>query len=210
METGNLSVQIRTGKSSGENRRLRVDGFLPAVIYGKNIDPISVSMKKSEFKSSLSKYGRNAVYIVKLSETQEYPVIVKDIQHDPVKEDYVHVDLQNISLTDKIKVDIPVRIHGREALEADSLLIIQQLDFINVSCLPGQGPSAFEIDASKLTAGDSFTVGDLEIPEGIDIETEATHVVFSVNEARELDLEEETEDEAAEPELVGEEEKEEE
>lgn len=195
METVNLDIKIRTATSSGENRRLRIDGFLPGVVYGKDIDSTAVYIKMSDFRAAVSKHGRNAVYNVKLSESQDYPVIIKHVQFDPVRDDLVHVDLQKISLTEKIRVDIPVRIIGREAVEAERMLIIQQLDYINVSCLPGQGPQAFEIDASQLGAGDSFTVGDIPAQEGIDIETDLSQVVFSVNEAREEEVEEEVDEE---------------
>lgn len=192
-ETVIINAEKRLITNSGENRRLREKGYLPTVLYGREMEPIALSVKKTDLNNGLVKYGRNAVFNINLPGDISYPIIVKEIQNDPVTGDFLHADFHQISLTEEIKIDVAVRIIGREALEAARILLIQQSDDVSVKCLPNNVPQTIEIDASVMSIGDSFTAGDIELPEGVVLETDPEQVIISLHEAKEHVLEEDEE-----------------
>jgi large subunit ribosomal protein L25 len=197
-----LNVTIRDAIGGGRVKRLRHEGYIPAIIYGKGIDAISTKIKTSELRTAINKYGRNTVFQVSLPEQDSFYVVIKEAQHDVITEEIIHVDLQSISLTEKRRAQVPVRIVGRETVEVGHLILIQQLDEIEVECLPQETPQFVEIDVSELSLGDSITAGQIELPENVTLETDADQLIVTVTEVREVaEEDEETEDEETEDEI---------
>jgi large subunit ribosomal protein L25 len=184
-ETAIINAEIREKVSSRENRRLRSRGYVPAVLYGKDMDPISITVKKSELRGSLIKYGRSAVYNLNLPGQESHSVVVKEIQGEPLTEDFVHADFQRVSLTEQIKIEVPIKIIGREAAEAQRLFVIQQIDTVTVRCLPTEVPKSIDIDVEKLSAGESVTLNDINLPESIELDGDPEQVVVTLTEAKE-------------------------
>lgn len=184
-DTGIINAELRERVSSRANRRLRSRGYIPAVLYGKDIDPMPITVKKSELRSNLNKYGRSAVYNLNLPGQESHSIVVKEIQEEPLTEDFVHADLQRVSLTEKIKIEVPIKIIGREAAEAQRLLVIQQIDTVTVRCLPTEVPKSIDIDVEKLSAGETVTLNDINLPESIELDGDPEQVVVTMAEARE-------------------------
>ena len=203
-ETGIINVEKRVNTSSGENKRLRHNGYIPAILYGKGIEPVPITVKKTELRGKLMKYGRNAVFNLNIPSEDSYSVVVKDIQSDPMIEDYIHVDFQQISLTEEIKANVYIKIIGREVIEAARLNAIQQIDSISVKCLPQSVPQSIEIDISKMTLGESITVGDIKLPEGVTLESDPEQLLITLHEIKEYisedDSVKDSEEESAEAE----------
>ncbi|HHV97509.1 MAG TPA: 50S ribosomal protein L25 [Clostridiaceae bacterium] len=197
-ETGTINAEIRERISRGINRRLRRDGFIPAVVYGKGIDPIPITVKRTELKGILTRFGRSAIYNLNITGQEPWTVIVKEIQNHPVTEEITHADFQRISLTEKIKIEVPIKIIGRELVESKRLLVIQQLDDLTVRCLPTEVPKSIDVDVTAMEDGDVVTVADLKIPEGVEVEDDPEQIVISIIEAKEHAVEEEGTEESAE------------
>ena len=192
-ETGVINVEKRVKTGSCANKRLRHSGYVPAILYGKRIESIPVTVKKTELRSKLIKYGRNAIFNLNIPNESSYSVLIKDIQNDPVIEDYMHVDFQQISLDEEIKTEVFIKIIGREVVEAAKLHVIQQLDSISVKCLPQDIPESIEIDISKMGIGDNVAVKDIVLSDNVTVENEPEQVIITVNEVKQY-VEEESED----------------
>jgi large subunit ribosomal protein L25 len=193
-----LNVADRDEIGGGRVKRLRLEGFVPTVIYGKKVESVSAKIKSSDLRAAISKYGRNAVFQATLSELDSLFVVIKDIQYNALTEEIMHIDLQSISLTEKRRVGVPIRIIGREALEIGHLVIIQQVDEIQVECLPQETPQLFEIDVSELVLGDNIVAEQIELPENVNLVTEEDQLILSVTEVREIVEDEEVEEEETE------------
>lgn len=180
-ETAIIKVEKRVEANSRASKRLRETGYLPGSVYGKGVEAFSIKIKEEEFRKQLSTYGRNYVFNLDLGGEQIQGVMVKDIQHFPLKNRILNVDFQKVSLVDKTKVDLNIKIIGNEVLESKRLLIIRQMDTIPVKGLPQDIPDNIEIDVSELKEGEKICIGDINFPKGIATEIEESQIVLSVN-----------------------------
>jgi large subunit ribosomal protein L25 len=190
-DTGTINVEAREKISSGANRRLRDRGYIPAVIYGKEMEPIPITVKRTELRGNLNKYGRSAIYNLNMPGQDPYMVIIKEIQNHPLTEEIMHADFQRISLTEKVKIEVPIKIIGREAVESNRLLVIQQIDDLTVRCLPEEVPKSIDVDVTKMEAGEVLTIGNIQLPEGVEVEADPEQIVVTLTEAKEHSVEEE-------------------
>ncbi|NLZ81464.1 MAG: 50S ribosomal protein L25 [Clostridiales bacterium] len=182
-EIGTLKVEERVAANTGANKRMRREGYVPGNIFGKGTESKSVSVRKDEFRRALNKFGRNAVF--KLSDdNNDYTVMVKEIQLTPLVNEFQHIDFQLVSLSEETKSEVPVRVSGKEAVEAKRLIVMLQTDIVNVKGLPQEIPDSIEVDVSKLGIGDVITIKELVLPKGITAEDDPDHVVLSINESR--------------------------
>ncbi len=193
-----IKVEKREHASTGGNERLRKSGFLPANICGKEIGSIAVTVGKDDLRKKMSKFGRNAVFNIEVAGDKTYTVMTNEIQSHAVK-GITHVDFQQISLTEEVKTDVLIKIIGKEAIEAQRLVLIHHADTISVKGLPQDIPDAIEVNVSELKLGDNITFADVVLPKGIVCESDPTHLVASLIESKLQETEEvdETEGETA-------------
>ncbi|NLP33584.1 MAG: 50S ribosomal protein L25 [Clostridiales bacterium] len=199
-ETVKLNIDIRTDLSKAEKKRLRNNGYLIGNISRKGMESVAISVRKEEFRRALKKNGRNAVLTLVSDDKTSFNVMVKDVLVTPPAYDLMHVDFQQVSLTEAVKADVAIRYVGVEFLEAQRLIVNRIMDTISVMGLPHEIPDDIEIDVAKLNAGDTFTIGDVKLPEGITSDIEADQILFTINEAKVV--EEEGEEEGEEEEEV--------
>ncbi|HOJ09261.1 MAG TPA: 50S ribosomal protein L25 [Clostridiales bacterium] len=190
-EIATINIESRENTGGGSSRRLRNNGYIPAVLYGKGMQPLPVKVKKSELRGTLLKYGKNAVFSIKLPGKDDTSAIIKEIQNDFATGEIMHADFHQISLTEEIKVEVPVKILGREIVEAARMVVLQQMDEISVKCLPQNAPQHIEIDVSKMSPGESIAAGDVKLLEGVALESQPDQIVVTLNEVKENKAEEE-------------------
>ena len=209
MERVVLNAQIREKTGTSIAKKLRAQGLVPAVIYSRGHTPVHVTTDRREFIKLLHKEGENAIIDLTLKKDdkdQKKTVIIKEIQYDTVKEGIFHVDFQQIKLTEKIRVDVPVISKG----DADAPgvkeggLLEHILREIEIECLPTDIPKEITIDVSGLNVGESVQVKDLQVKPGVTVITDPEQIVVMVKFEAEEKIEEEKPEEeaAAEPEVI--------
>ena len=171
-----------TGRTTGSRstRRLRGEGLVPAVLYGLDQDPVSVSVIWPELRQALTtEAGVNVVLQLEV-EGERHMSIVKDIQRHPVRRDVVHVDFLRIDPNKKVTVGVTIVMIG-EALEVTqgNGMVDQNLFSLTVDASPTAIPNELEVDISALTIGDSIRVADIALPAGVttDVDPEETVAV---------------------------------
>ncbi|MBR4717941.1 MAG: 50S ribosomal protein L25 [Lentisphaeria bacterium] len=201
-----LNVQARTAGTTNDARRLRKTGLIPAIVYGKGIEPKCISVNATEWQL----LSRNELNILSLVEDgKETLVLLKEVQHDPIKNRTRHLDFQAIRMDQKIKAHVAVRAgHTVPAGAAAGGLLEQNLHEIEVESLPQDLPEEIIVDVSGMNLGDIIHVGDIVMPEGVTAVTHADLVVFTeVDESAAAEEEEAAPaegEEAAEPEVIAE------
>ena len=202
-----LNVQARTAGGTGDARRLRKTGLIPAIVYGKGIEPKCISVNATEWQL----LSRNELNILSLVEDgKETLVLLKEVQHDPIRNRTRHLDFQAIRMDQKIKAHVAVRPgHALPAGASAGGLLEQNLHEIEVESLPQDLPEEIIVDVSGMNLGDIIHVGDIARPEGVTAVTHAELVVFTeVDENAAAAAEEEAApaegEEAAEPEVIAE------
>ena len=171
---------MQLDKRSEKGRVLRKSGLLPGVIYGKDMQPESVSVPEKAFKKALKEFGKNMVFDVNL-DGKKHKVYFKDYQVNPIKHAEVwSFDLQKVSANDTMTTDIPVTILGREKFEGKAMLVQQILNSIHCEYPVGEGISNFDLDVSALEQGDALYVKDIDVPKNFKVLSDLEAMVVNV------------------------------
>lgn len=170
-----LLLNAETGRDEGTraSRRLRRDGRVPAVVYGLDADPVTVSVAWPDLRAALTTdAGLNAVLTLKIDGAEQLS-IVRDIQRHPVRRDVIHVDFLRVTADQQIEAEVPVVLIG-EALEVTRAngMVDQSIYSLTVSARPADVPDEIVVDITNMTLGDSIRVADLDLPAGVTSEVD--------------------------------------
>jgi large subunit ribosomal protein L25 len=179
-----IAIEKREKAAGNKGKKLRTMGYVPGAINRKGLESVSVKIKNDELMKNVLKYGKNYLFTLDLEGQESYDVLIKEMQHSPIKRELLNVVFQQVSVTEKIKFNLNLKIVGKEALEFRKLHVVQQMEKILVSGLPQDIPDFIEIDVKDLNLDDRICVGDLKFPEGIETEFEADKIVLVINESR--------------------------
>ena len=208
-----LNAKVRDKIGKGASGRLRCQGRIPATVYGRKENPLTLEVVEKEFeKVARMAMGQNVIINLNLgSDGGEILALVKDVQHHPATDRLLHIDFYRISLHDEITVSVPVVVTGESVGVKEGGILEHILWEVEMECLPARIPERMEVDITSLKIGDTIHVRDLRIEEGINILTEGEKTVISVVPPTVIKEEvvEEIKEEVAEPERIGEKEKEE-
>jgi large subunit ribosomal protein L25 len=201
-----LKGERRTGVGKGVARKLRQTGSIPAVYYGRGEDPIVLTVGLKDLQDVIERAdGSNVIVDLKVDGdgAGDRKALIREIQRDPVGGNILHLDLQHISLTERIVVEVPIVLVGTAVGVKDGGGILEHLlREVEVECLPTDIPSKLEVDVSALNIGDSLHVSDLKA-ERVEILTEAERAIATVVPPTVLEEAKPAEEgAAAEPELV--------
>ncbi len=197
-----LTALPRKERGKNSNRRLRATGQIPAIVYGRAIDPIAVAVDPREVFAILhSESGRNTIFKLKINDEQ-MDVLIRELQVDPVRGQLLHADFQTILMDEARAFSVPVEPVGEaEGVKGGGILDIV-VRAIEVECLPRDVPDHIRVDISELEVGEAIRVRDLEITEeAIQVLSDQDLVLLTVVPPKvevEPELEEEVEEEAAE------------
>ena len=175
-----IVLTAATGRTVGTrpSRRLRATGDIPAVVYGLDQEPVTVTVEWPELRRAITtEAGLNAVIQLEI-DGDRHLSIVKDIQRHPVRRDVLHVDFIRIDPDREVVVDVPIVFVGdAEEVTNNDGMVDQNLFALTISSTPGNIPTEIEIDISALTIGDSLRVGDLVLPQGVSTEVDPDDAV---------------------------------
>jgi large subunit ribosomal protein L25 len=164
-------------------RKLRADGGLPGVVYGRRDTAVPVLLDAHDFGKVFARAGRSHLIDLDVhGDGGAYKVIVKEVQRHPRRLGPQHVDFYRVDMTEKIRVEIPVVIHGEAPAVEQGLGDLQvSVHDVEVECLTGDIPERLVADVSGLTEVDAAVrVGDLELPAGVELVTNPEEVVVKV------------------------------
>lgn len=182
-----LKIEKRNEVGGGRAGRLRDRGLIPAVVYGRDMASTAASVSKKDLSVFLKNNGRNSVFNTEFAQEHDMPILIKDIQYDPVNKDITHLDFQRVNSNEKIHIEVPVRITGRETIEKNGNVVSHQMNSVTVECLPGDIPHYADADISGLKPGHSFTAGDFILPLGVTLLSKPADIVLTVN-GRDTDI----------------------
>ncbi|HEY3275893.1 MAG TPA: 50S ribosomal protein L25 [Syntrophorhabdaceae bacterium] len=177
MEQMVIKAEIRDNKGKSVARKLRKEGRIPAILYGRDVEPIVLTVSAREWSVLGRHVKRNAILdmeILAQGESQHRPVMIKEVQKETVNDRVLHIDFLQVSMTRMIEVEIPIRLQGEAIGVTKEGIVEQHLRSIRVECLPTQIPEALDIDISSLDIGDSVHVSQVSLPgvkllEGADV-----------------------------------------
>ena len=216
MEKVILNAEIRAEKGKSAVKKLRDINIIPAVVYRGGKEAVNIKVGSRDlFKILHTAAGANALITLKVKgdkKKTDRTCLIKEIQRNPVKENIVHVDFNEISLTDKIKAKVPVHPHGiAEGVSKEEGVLETVIWEVEVECLPTEIPRKIDAEVSQMKIGDSIFIKDLVLPSGVKVLNDPELTVFTVKPPAKEEVVEEIPGEGAdEPEVISKGKKEEE
>ena len=195
-----LVLNANKREATGKNKvnKIRQEELIPGVIYAKGEDNLNVQFTTREFDKILRQAGTSTIITLDIDGDKK-DVLIKDYQTHPYKNQYLHVDFQAINQNETIRVNVPVILLGRDDLDISDSVLVQNMDNIDVECLPKYIPQTAEVDITDFQIGDNRIVADLDISknENIIVLAEEDEVVCSLQEVTEEVIPEDEEADAA-------------
>lgn len=154
--------------SGKQVKNMRLEGVLPAVVYGPKFESTSVTLDYSEFAKLYKKVGQSRLFEVEV-EGKNNKAIVKEIQIDPVKRKFKHVSIYAVAMDKMIEAEVPVILEGLAPAVKNNLGFLEvPMNNIPVKCLPGDLPSEIRVNVDALAnVGDGVSLEDLKLGEGV-------------------------------------------
>ncbi|MBA3388750.1 MAG: 50S ribosomal protein L25 [Rubrobacteraceae bacterium] len=182
-ENVDLQAKEREGRGKNDARRLRASGFVPAVLYGEGNEAggstaLAVPDKKVDY--TLTHLGDNALYNISLGSGTSTARVV-DVHRNPVSGRLIHIDFIPVNMTERIEITVPLTVEGEApGVEQDGGVLQQVAYELQVESLPGEIPQEIVVNVSNLQMGDNLTLGDLTLPDGVSLISEAEEVAVTV------------------------------
>ena len=185
MDFVDLHASLREERGKESNKKLKREGFTPTVVYKKGKDTVSLKINARELLKALhTEAGENVIiklHIDAAKKGKERTVVVKEVQRHAIKDYLLHVDFQEISLTETLKVKVPIAGKGEAVgVKQDDGVLQHVMWEVEVECLPTNIPERIEVDVANIKIGESLHVKDIQVPEGVKILDNPEDVVFSV------------------------------
>jgi large subunit ribosomal protein L25 len=194
----NLTASSREKTGKGNNRRLRAEGDMPAVIYGGEGEALSLSLSSHALTRALrGENRRNTLIGLEIDGADAQPVLLRELQADPVTRDLVHADFIRVDLKTAVTIKVPVEMTGKAkgALLGGRMRMVRRV--VDISCLPENIPASFAVEISDMDGGDSIRYSACPSADGITKVFRNDYVVVQCVKGREA--RQEDADETAEP-----------
>jgi large subunit ribosomal protein L25 len=177
-----VTLVAESGREIGTSstRRLRTQGKIPGVVYGHGAEPIAVSVGAREFQIAMSgEAGLNTLLSLEVGK-DNFLTLARDIQHHPFKNVVTHIDFLIVRRDEVISAEVTINLVG-EAIEVQhgDGIVDQQLFTLHIKAKPADIPPAVDIDISGLTIGAALHVSDIDIPRGVELETDVEATVVA-------------------------------
>ncbi len=174
-------------------KNLRQMGFLPAHVFGHQIESLPISVEGKLFNKIYTQVGETGLVDLVIDGAKPRPVLIHALQIDPVSDLPLHVDFYQVNLAEKVNVNIPLEFIGESpAVEQKIGLLLTPISEIEVEALPENLPEKIEVDVSGLiNIGDTILIKDLKVPSQVTVLSDSEQVVASIDELIAREVEEE-------------------
>ena len=178
-------------------RFLRRQGITPANLYGHNVTSAALQIDTVDIKHTLAKAGKSSLVALKVDDAKKPKmVVIREIQREPLTGDLLHVDLYQVEMAQKIKLEVPLLFTGEASAVKDrGGILVQNMNSIEVECLPANMPHNIVVDLTVLEEIDQAVhVKDLAVIEGVTILTEPEQSIVQIARSKvEVEIAEEVE-----------------
>jgi len=177
-----VKTEMRQDVGTNASRRLRAQGFVPAVLYGESMESTPLVLSKKDIIQIMRlETGENTIFKVAVG-SEAYDAMIKDLQVDPATDELQHVDLIRISMDKPIRVAVPVVHRGEPVgVKTEGGFVDFVTREIEIECLPRDIPESLEIDISELHINQSFKVQGMAIPAGVKVFTDPNTVLVLIS-----------------------------
>ena len=170
--THEIKVQRREDEGKGASRRLRHAGQVPAIVYGGELNPVSIQLNHNEvWLASQNDWFYSSILDLSLNGDIQ-KVLLRDMQRHPFKQQIMHLDFQRVNENEALHVSVPLHFLNEDkspAGKSAEVVVTHELKEVNITCLPKDLPESIEVDLAALSVGDIIYLSDLKLPAGVEI-----------------------------------------
>lgn len=184
-----LKAEKREATGKNQVKKLRNKELIPGVIYAKNQENVNVQFTARDFEKVLRQAGTSTIITLDI-EGEGKEVLIKEFASHAYKNQFLHVDFQAIDQNEAIRVTVPVVLVNRDDMNEVTGVLVQNLESVEVECLPKYIPQTADVDVKEMAIGDNMTIADLDIAsnENITILADEDEVVCSLQEVSEEEI----------------------
>ncbi|MCO5245136.1 MAG: 50S ribosomal protein L25 [Anaerolineae bacterium] len=204
MEEYSLQVAMRDANGVKPGK-LRAEGFTPAVVYGAEIAPQTVQIESRELDRLLARGGASHLVNLEGERFAKTRVLIREVQRHPVRREVLHIDFVRVSVGQKIRMAVALHLVGESPAVEEGAILLQNVDSVEIECLPDSLPSFIEVDISGLVhIHDRIHATDLKLPPGVELYGDLSdEALISLSIPRSATTEElEEEEDTGEPEIL--------
>ncbi len=164
-----LTAEPRAGLGRSAVKKIKAQGFVPAVIYGAKVAPEALQVSRRDINALLSHAsGENILVELEIAGAASRTALMQEVQHAPVSGDVLHVDFHAVSMDEVIEADVPLEPVGTpNGVKNFGGLLEQSLRSLSIECLPRDLPDTISVDVSAMNVGDAIHVREIKLPEGV-------------------------------------------
>ena len=171
-KTHAINVEKRNDEGKGASRRLRRAGFVPAIVYGGELKPVSIQLEQKDvFLASQNEWFYSSILDLNLGGDVQ-KVLLRDMQRHPFKQLVLHLDFQRVNENEAIRVRVPLHFLNQEkspAGKTSGVVITHEMNDVEISCLPKDLPEYLEVDLGEIGVGDIVHLSEIKLPAGVEI-----------------------------------------
>jgi large subunit ribosomal protein L25 len=178
-----VSLRAQTGRSTGsrDSRRVRKTGDVPAIVYGKGTEPVSIAVNAHDLHVVLhTEAGANALINLEIEGGATLLTMARVIERHPFRNEYRHIDFVTVSLDEIVTAEVAIHFEGSPIGVTNGGVFSPQRTHVVIEALPNAIPSAIMLDVSEVEIGDSLRIADLPVIEGVTYTEDPDAVVMSV------------------------------
>ncbi len=184
METLKIEANYRSDMSKSRIKRLRKEGYVTASVFGRDAEPLPIELKLEDFAKQAKQAEAGIKSLIELKikgapKKSDGMVILKEFYKDPLTRKVLDMQFQRINLKEKVTVDVPIVLVGEPAGTKEGGILEQQMDELHISCLPTDIPPHVDVDVSALEIGQHIRVGDITVPDTIEVLADADALICS-------------------------------
>jgi len=182
-----LKAEKRETSTPAALNEIRGASKIPGIIYGSGLDPITITVDYLAFSRLVKQAGESSLVTMEIPGNENFSVLIKDVQYDPVKDTIIHFDLHRIRMDEEVKAEVKLTFVGEApAVKESGANLVTNMDHVRVECLPKDLPHELTVDLTSLKrVGDAITIADLKLPSGVKVLDEADLTIASVMHVKE-------------------------
>lgn len=199
-QTMQLKAEMRTKAGTLSAKRARSEGMMPAVVYGHGEEAAAVTISAHDFAEAL--HHGHRVFEMDIDGKKD-TVMIKDLQYDHLGRDVIHADLIRVDIKEMVTVTVPIALKGTAKGVEEGGILQEQTSTIDIKCRVNQIPDSLPVSVKNLEIGDSIHASEVQLPDGIELDTDPDTVIVTVTFVAEEEEEEEGVEEMEAPEVIG-------
>lgn len=182
-----LASKFRKGTGKGVARKLRAAGQVPGILYGPSMEPIALELDEKNVLSLVQTHGLNRIIALTVDGAPgdtKHLCLIKDMQRDVYQQRVVHLDLRKLDLDEQVVVTVRLHLEGEQAIRSKGGIVEQMVRGIRVRTKPANIPNGFSADISALRLGQTISVGEVKLPEGVELVDNPDSPIVNIFAAR--------------------------